>query len=259
MTGLHGRFTAPKPLAFNLEMAMCFDLEDEIRSVLTPLPYSPPPKAKPRGVAMDAANTDVAPVGAGDYAAKDIALKAVAALNSWVETDDLDAGETLADRLFAMAVGIADANHDGEITEDEQEVMDGALEAMWQYLESKGCTAEDCNLLLNEWDPDAAERIRELLASNLPDGEDAELAELDNFVFGDEAEQPAMDSATYKKTFAIRSGKKKLIRKRVSGTVRLSPKQKVAIRKAVMRSHSAGAQARRTKSMKMRAKFGLGG
>ena len=56
---------------------------------------------------------------------------------------------------------------------------------------------------------------------------------------------------------AVRNGKKMRIRKRISGTVRLSAKQKLAIRKARMKSHSAGAMMRRMKSMRMRRKMGI--
>ena len=64
-------------------------------------------------------------------------------------------------------------------------------------------------------------------------------------------------SAVYKTKMAVRKGKKMRIRKRISGTVRLSAKQKLAIRKARMKSHSAGARMRRMKSMRMRKKAGL--
>jgi hypothetical protein len=231
-----------------------FDLTQELRATLK---SAPPPAKKPKA-ALDSANDpEVAPEAAGDYAAKDISLKAVAVLQQWVETDDLDPGETLADRLMLMTIGIADENKDGEIDDAEQAVVDVALETMWDYLSSKGVSDEDCGLLLNDWDPDAAERIRDLLAENLPDGEDAALADMDNFVFGEEATEPAMDSAVYRRVLAIRGGKKVRVGKRMSGTVRLSAKQKVAIRKAQIKSHSSQAQVRRMRSMHLRRKFGM--
>jgi hypothetical protein len=47
------------------------------------------------------------------------------------------------------------------------------------------------------------------------------------------------------------------INKRVSGTVRLSAAQKVAIKKAVMKSRSSIAKVRRLKSMKVRRNMGI--
>lgn len=193
---------------------------------------------------------------AGDYASKDVELKGVTALHQWVETDDLDDGEGYADRLMALFVGIADENKDGEITEDEQEVLEVALNAAWDYLTASGVTEADADALLEDWNEDAAERVRDFLAGALPDGEDTAAAEVDAFVFTDADQEPALDAA-YKKVFAVRKGRKVRIRKRISGTVRLSAKQKVAIRKARLKSHSARALIRRMKSVRLRKRMGL--
>ncbi|MGS0741336.1 hypothetical protein ACVBEF_05830 [Glaciimonas sp. GG7] len=191
-----------------------------------------------------------------DYAATHIALTTAATLQEWLETDDLDEDESMADRLLANMVGIADANKDGELTEDEADVLETALEFAWDYMEEKGVSDEDCSKLLNDWDDAAAERIRDLLAASLADGDDAAMADIDNFVFGDEASDAALD-AVYKKRMVIRKGKKVRINKRVSGHVRLSAKQKVSIRKAQRKAHTAGATMRRMKSMRLNRKMGL--
>lgn len=193
---------------------------------------------------------------AADYTIADITLAAAAAVQQWVETDDLADGESCADRLLALMVGVVDANKDGEISEDEQGVLDVALSAAYDYMVSKGASEEDTDALLNDWDNDVAERVKDLIASALPEGEDEASADLDDFVFGDSDQEPALDAA-YKKTFAIRKGKKVKIRKRIAGTVRLSAAQKIGIRKAQMKSHSATARMRRAKSMIKRRKMGL--
>jgi hypothetical protein len=203
---------------------------------------------------LDATSKDSGLSGADTYTQKDITLKAVATVQSWVETDDLDDGESYADRLLALVVGIADDNKDGEISEDEQGVVDIALNAIWDYLAKFDADDADISALLNDWDDDAGERIRDLLASSMPEGEDND-ADLDNFVFG--SDQSEVFDAVYKKTMAIRSGKKVRINKRISGVVRLSAKQKIGIRKAQMKSHSAVAMMHRAKSMRMRVKSGL--
>lgn len=194
--------------------------------------------------------------GADDYTIKDITLSAAAAIQLWAETDDLDDGESYADRLMALMVGIADANKDGEITDDEQGVLNVAINAAWDYLVIKGVSEEDAGALLNDWDASTAERVRELVASVLPEGEGESDADLDDFVFGDNDQEPMLDAA-YKKIVAFRGGKKVRINKRISGTVRLSAKQKVGIRKMQMKSHSAGARMHRMKSMRMRRKSGM--
>ncbi|SEN69103.1 hypothetical protein [Nitrosomonas marina] len=186
------------------------------------------------------------------FSNSEMRMAAAAAVQQWVEADDLDDNESSADRLFALMMGIADENKDGDITEDEQEVFGMALEAAWDYLSGKGVEEDDIDTLLNEWDSDAAERVRDLVASVLPEGEDAEGEDIDSFAF----DSVALDAA-YKNKMAVRGGKKVRIRKRVSGTVRLSARQKLAIRKARMKSHSASAKMRRAKSMRVRKKAGL--
>lgn len=193
---------------------------------------------------------------AESYVSTDIAMRAAATMQQWAETDDLDDGETYADRLFGMFVGIADENKDGEISKDEEEVIVAALNAAFDYLLNKGVSEDDASKLLNDWDDGTADRVRDLLADSLPDGEDAEQEDIDNFVFSAEENEAVLD-AVYKKTFAIRHGKKVRINKRISGTVRLTAKQKVAIRKAQMKSHSASAMMRRMKSMRLRRRAGL--
>lgn len=205
---------------------------------------------------LDSATDSPGMVGADAYTLHDISVSAIGVLHQWAETDDLDDAETYADRLMALFVGIADANHDGDVTEDEQGVLEVALNAAWDYLAKVGVTEDDISALLNDWDATVADRVRDLVASVLPDGDDEAGAEIDSFVFNDADQEPALD-AVYRKTLAIRAGKKVRINKRISGTVRLSGKQKVAIRKARMKSHSAGAMMRRMKSMRMRRKSGL--
>ena len=205
---------------------------------------------------LDSAGEAPELAGADNYTIADITMSAVSAVQQWAETDDLDDGESYADRLMALFVGIADANKDGDITDDEQGVLQVALNAAWDYLVKLGVTDEDAGALLNDWDEDVAERVRDLVASVLPEGDDEAGAAISGFVFAPEDQEPVLDAA-YRKVVAVRNGKKVRINKRISGTVRLSPKVKLAIRKAQMKSHSAAAQARRKRSLRVRQRSGL--
>lgn len=226
--------------------------------VLGPLdpPKQPAPKAQP---VLDSAESDARAM----FALTDIRLAAVASVQAWVETDDLDEGESMADRLVTMLVGIADENKDGEITEDEDAVITMAMEAAFDYMLTKGAAEDDVLAVLNECDAEAAGRVIEKLKSTLPDGEEASLAELDEFVFDADATEPMLDTAdvvldaVYKKRIVVRGGRKVRINKRVAGRVVLSGKQKVAIRKARRRAHSSAAKMRRARSMKMRRRSGM--
>lgn len=207
---------------------------------------------------LDSAEEGDAPQGAAAYAQADMRLKAVAAIHQWAETgdDDLADGESMADRLLAMVVGIADSDKDGDISEEEQEICDIVLNAMWDYLSSKGVSEEDCDALLNEWDSEAGDRVKDLVVSALPDGEDAATADMDAFAFDAESDGAVFD-AVYKKKIVVRGGKKVRINKRVSGRVRLSAKQKISIRKMLRKSHSAVATMHRAKSVRIRKRSNL--
>lgn len=196
-----------------------------------------------------------------NYSDTDVSLKAVAAIQEWAETDDLGDSEGYADRLLALMVGIADVDVDGELSDDEQDVVEIALNTAWDYLSDKGVSDEDLDSLLNDWDNEAGARVQELIASKLPDGDEAAADEMDSFVFGDGSDEAALDStvldATYKKKIVVRKGKKVRINKRVAGNIRLSAKQKLAVRKMLRKSHGAKATMRRAKSNRVRKQMGL--
>ena len=212
------------------------------------------PAEKPGKAVLDSVG-EAASIGAADYAIADLRMKAGAAIRQWAETstDELADGETLADRLLALFVGIIDADKDGEITEDEQKIADVLLNAAWDYLHGLGCTEEDCDTLLNNWDPEAAVRVKDFVS------ESGDTADLDAFAFDEDAESPVFDStgaavmdAVYKKRIVVRGGRKMRVNKRISGVVRLTAKQKIAVRKMQRKSHSATAMLHRLKSMRLR-------
>lgn len=206
-----------------------------------------------------------------------IASDAMALLREWVETedDDLDDGEGLGDRLFALMVGLADDNKDGELSDDELEVMNVGGEAVYEYLVSKGISEENAQKLLSDFDNDVADNVREMLVAKLPEGDDKLEEEMEKVVFSakdnqsilDDTDSAFLDSvaeeegitldAAYRKKFVIRNGKKKRINVRRSGKVRLSAKQKQAIRKAQRKANTGAAKMKRMKSFKMRKKLGL--
>ena len=117
---------------------MSLSLTDLLRSRLYATNKGPAIAKKTTFDSATAGDDDVAVDSAEGYELGAIAQQAVSAIHQWVETNDLDSGETMADRLMSLFVGIADANKDGEISDDEQEIIDAALSAAWDYLESMG-------------------------------------------------------------------------------------------------------------------------
>jgi len=210
-------------------------------------------KTKEKPVFDSAGGDDFSENDTSSYTFHDIAIKTAAAIQQWAETNDLGGGETYANRLFALMIGVADENQDGEISEDEQMVMDAVLNTAFDYLLRHGAAEEDVDILLNDWDDSAGDRVRELLISALPEG-DAAGDDINSFAFG--SDQGAVFDAAYKVKMVVHGGRKMRMRKRVSGTVHRSGAQKLAMRKAQMKSHSATAMMHRAKSMKVRHTMG---
>jgi len=214
---------------------------------------------KPIEFSFDAVDSgaDTMPAAA-TYTEQDTAVKAASAVVVWSETlpEELGDSETLVDRLISLLIGIADFDKDGEISPDEADVFDAAANAAWDFIAGKGASEEDLSALFNDGDNDAAERVQELVGGSLPSSYDAIDDQVNAFVFGPDSTEAALD-AVYKKVVAFKNGKKTMLKKRVSGVVRHTPAQKAAIMKMLRKSHSATAQRKRAKSMKMRKSAGM--
>lgn len=233
-------------------------LRDMFRAIVAGVaePVAAAKKAPVLDSAADDENQEEVMDAVSEHASTDIRLKVAAAVQQWAETDDLDSGEGYADRLLSLLIGIADADMDGEISDEESELVGIAAEAAWDYLAAKGVAEDDLSALLNDWDNEAGTTVQELVASKLPDGDEESADDIDTFAFGDGGDEAALD-ATYRKKMVVRKGKKVRINKRVSGRVRLSAKQKMAVRKMLRKSHSAKATMRRAKSNRVRKQVGL--
>lgn len=185
-------------------------------------------------------------------------LEVAGVIAAWAETDDLDDDESIVDRFDAMMIGIVDADKNGDLDDDELAVLDIAYNIAAEIFTAKGASDEDIDAMLNDGDADAGENIHELIINTGADGEDEELNEINATAFDfDEDSDSAVLDATYKRKIAIRNGKKTIIRKRIAGRVRLTAKQKMAIKKMHRKSHSGKARMKRLKSLKRRKAMGL--
>lgn len=179
-----------------------------------------------------------------------ISLMAASVVEEWAGTDDLDDGETLSDRLANLLVGIADEDADGELSDDDEHIVELAMEAAGDYLEGLGVDADDIDLLLNERDNDAAERIQDFVASEIAlDSAEESGANMT-------PDKLAFDAA-YRKQRVVRDGKVKWVRKRIAGKVRMSAAQKLSLKKARRKANSPAARRKRLKSLNLRKKSGL--
>jgi len=233
---------------------------DLMRNLLTPEPK--PVKGK---YVMDDTGDDDAPGPAADYANSQIRVTAAAIAQEFAATDDLADDETLATRLMMLVIGAVDADKDGELSDDEAQVAEVLLNSVWDYMSAKGASDDDLDALLNNWDADAAARVKDLLAESIPSDDEEAAADIDAFAFDDDSASAIFDStageflydAVYKKKLVFKNGKKTKINKRISGNVRLTAKQKISVRKMQRKSHTAAATIKRMKSMRLRSKAGL--
>ena len=206
---------------------------------------------------------DATPVlDSAGFADAEFKLGAASAVQAWAATSpaDLAPGETLIDLLIGILAGISAPDIDAEMTTDQSDVATAHLHMAADYMQRKGVAESDILAMLNEDDIGAAERIHEYLAAEFA-AEDG-LDDLHGYVFDAGDQVPMLDSvavldAVYKKTAVIRGGRKLMVNRRISGSVKLSSAQKVAIRRAQLKSHSSGAKMARAKSLRMRASMGL--
>ena len=193
-------------------------------------------------------------VSASDYQDIDIQLSVAGAVQEWAQTSDLDADETMADRLNALLAGVADETGDnnGELSDDELELYNIACETAVDTLVSLGANEDDALAIINDNDADAADRVAELVKEAAGDSDDF----VNDFVFGGDSDEAVFD-AVYKKKVKVIGGKKVVKRVKISGFTKRSSKQKAAMKKAQLKAHSGMAKIKRMKSMKKRASLGI--
>ena len=172
-----------------------------------------------------------------------IRTQAAHAVQVWAETDDLDKGETLYDRLDALISYIADGGidlDDDPATDDRDDIYMVALQAASDYMSALGADDADLETLFNSKDDDArdevAQRLVEFLMQTLGEDEDAAEDAVQNFAFDLESESDVFDSVNFKKTVAIRGGKKVILKKRLGPKLKRTSKQKAAMKKSTNES-----------------------
>lgn len=210
--------------------------------------------ATPAKTAEEPPAKSVEPADSGDFDQMQDALRAAVLVQQWAEDDELEDGETVADRLFALCVGMVDEDKDGEISAEEMPALITLLEQVGEYLLYHGADDDDVSALLNDWDDATAERVRDVVMTSLPeDGAD----DANAFTFGDGATEAVFDAASYRAVAAVRDGKRVMIKKRIAGTVRLSGAQKSALKEARRKAQSSDAKRKRAKSMRLRRSMNL--
>ena len=195
-----------------------------------------------------------------------LALALVFTLATSVLENDLDEGELPSERLDKLLAGIA-SDDDGEEVEVDESTLDIIIANVQDALATLGVDDGLISAMFGD-DTDADEAIEaaaEIIESNKPQGDDLEEFE-DLFVYGEATDDELLldgvslgkttaksgkfGKVIYKAVKAIRNGKMTVVNKRVSGKVKLSAKQRAALKKARKKAGSSGAIKRRMRSMK---------
>lgn len=213
------------------------------------------------------------------------ALFAVAQLAEDIIADDLEDGELPSDRLDALLVGDNEGYEGDEETDQLSEhILQIKAANMADALATFGVSDDLIEKAFGE-DVDeadkAVEQMAEIVSVHLPEPEDHDEF-IFTFIYGDsgldmEAGQVnEFDGAqvgkskvrktkngqtfVYKGVKAVRNGKITVVNKRVGNTtmkMKLSPKQKAALRKASMKAVTPNAIKRRVKSLRIGQRQGI--
>ena len=190
--------------------------------------------------------------------------RAMSAVLTWIEE-----GVYSYDALDETIVVTADLDGDFELSEEEEDEYADIWGQIPDALLTLGADLDDVQKLINgpgKKADEAAARIGAALSKEMEsvEAEDADI--ITGFAVGEDAilESASYDNelhgileATYKRKKVVKDGKVQIVKKRVSGKVRISAATRAALRKARRKANTAAAKLSRRKSMKLRKNRGL--
>lgn len=203
-----------------------------------------------------------APDKVQDFARQQARQNAMSAVLAWIED-----GNFSFKALDEYVTGIADLDGDFEISDAEEAYYNEIWREVPDALLTLGASEEDVSKFVNDEDDKAGALVGKDAdaAINEMEADDDEI--IIGFAMGEDAvfENASDDpdgrhmilEATYKRRKVVRDGKVQVVNKRVSGKVRLSSAQKLGLKKAQRKSHTAGANLARKKSMRVRQRRGM--
>lgn len=168
-----------------------------------------------------------------------------------------------------VIVAVCDIDGDFELSVEEEDLYNEVWQEVADALLTLGASVKDTQAFVDgpgEEADDAAARIGKLLSEEMDSFEADDDDIISAFAISEDAvlESAAGDEshlgvleAAFKKKKVVRDGKVQIVRKRVSGKVRLSAAQKAGLKKARRKANSATAKLARKKSMRIRKSKGL--
>jgi len=180
-----------------------------------------------------------------DFGEKQIRSQAMSAVLTWV-----DEGDYSYDALDVFVVGLADLDGDEEISDDEEDLYNGLLDAVGDAMVSLGADEDNVAEFLDGEDEDIGLKLGEFLSEKLDGLDDDDDTLVSKFAVGGDT---AIYEAMVKK---VRGGKVVRVKKKLK-KVRLSSAQKAALKKARKKAHTGAAKKARKKALKVRKSRGL--
>jgi len=181
-----------------------------------------------------------------DFGEKQERAAGMATALTWVEDEDYS-----FDALSAIVAGIVndDDDDDGETTDDEEAEYNGLMAATAEALVSLGGKPANVSEFIDDENDEAGEKLGEYIQDKI-DGVPSDDATL---VSHFAVKKDIVFDAAIK---TIRDGKVVLKKKRLKKK-RMSPKQRMALKKAQKKANSSAAKRKRAKSMKIRKSRGM--
>ena len=223
--------------------------------------------------AIEATGIDVAALNSDIQSMRKAALVVALELAGALVDGELGENELPSDRLDVLLAGFAATDESDDEIEVDQATLDIFIANVQDALETLGVDSDLIGAMFGG-DDDADEAIEaaaEMIESNAPTGDEVDEL-LDLFVFGEAEDEQMLDGVSlgkttsksgkfgkvvYKAVKAIRNGKVTVVNKRVSGKVKLSPKQRMALSKARRKAGSGASIAKRMRSLKKSKKLGI--
>lgn len=199
-----------------------------------------------------------------EHTTASIRVDAMAAVLTWIEEGDFS-----YNTLDETVVVVTDIDGDYELTEAEENLYSDIWNQIPNALLTLGADKSDVQELVNgsnDAADKAAARIGKALSQKMEEEEADDDSLIMGFAYGEDAilESTSYDDslhgileASYKQIKAVRDGEIEFVRKRTSGQVRLSAAQKANLRKGRRKAHTAPAELKRRKSMKVRKQHGM--
>jgi hypothetical protein len=157
-------------------------------------------------------------------------------------------GEPTAEDFDITAQAMADVDEDGEVSDEEEGSYNEILFAMVQSLQYLGVSADDAAKIV-DGDDKAASVAYVQVSEKI---ENSDISD-DEIIAEFSVQEQGMTEAKVK---VIRNGETKWVKKPLKKR-RMSAAQRAALKKARMKSNTAGARAKRKKSMRKRKSAGM--